>query len=774
MQKLHSGGFQSFLGFYPALFEGCYNILRRAPICMSDLTGKSLGRYQIFEPLGEGGMANVFKAYDTRLERNVAIKVIRTEKADASFLIRFEREAKALAQFTHPNIVHINDYGEQDGVPYLVMDYLPGGTLKKYMGNPLPFRDAARLLAPIAHALEYAHQRKIIHRDIKPANILFSDSEQPMLSDFGIAKLLESDDPAELTSTGMGVGTPAYMAPEQVNKNFDNRVDIYALGVVFYELVTGRKPYEGDTPLATMMKHTTEPLPPPRQFISDLPPAVEQVIYKALAKRPEERFQTMENFAAELEKLAQGILDGRVQAAQPVPSAGRLNGEVYAPSRKASSIKKIIIPLVIVGVLGLLFVAGVAGVMQLVNLSVFSQANGDGGAPALAATQTSQALSMQMTSIANGWATATAVAQSVAAAEKLNTQTAEAVPSPTEPKPTETVVKATETAEMLATTAVPLPSQTAAVGQALPVQQALESSTRIAFLNQNDIWVVSTDGKNLVQVTTSGGAKSNVRWTDSGKALAYISGKCIQKVGFLDSKEETLFCFNFAAKLTGFEFSRDEKYFGVIVDDVLYLGEYNLEKLKDIYYKQALRDYATCGNFSGTKFFLFSADGSRIAVSALAPGEDVIRLQNHLCKSNNQAKLDSFPDTRFRPHEFNKKPQIPSFGWDGRLLFAITTNRSEMGLGYLYIYNNETKAGTQVKPMGTECCYRDPTWTEDGNTLLFAYWPQSDIAHQRLNLYYVPYGSIETGQKFTPIPLPDNLLNNIKEVPQPVIYQPKS
>jgi serine/threonine protein kinase len=225
---------------------------------MSNLIGQSLGRYQILEQLGEGGMATVYKAFDARLERDVAIKIIRTDQFAPAvlerILKRFEREAKALARLTHPNIVGVIDYGEHEGAPYLVMPYLPGGTLKQYLGKPMPWQDAVHILLPVAQALEYAHEHNIIHRDIKPSNILLTEKGQPMLSDFGIAKILESDETATLTGTGVGVGTPEYMAPEQWTGHAGLQSDIYSLGVVFYELITGRKPYVADTPAAIQIR----------------------------------------------------------------------------------------------------------------------------------------------------------------------------------------------------------------------------------------------------------------------------------------------------------------------------------------------------------------------------------------------------------------------------------------------------------------------------------------------------------------------------------------
>ena len=274
---------------------------------MFNIVGKSLGRYHVVEQLGEGGMAAVFKAYDSSLERYVAIKVIRTEIVmDQEFLKRFQREARALAQLDHPYILKVLDYGEQDGMPYLVMPFAPGGTLKERMGSPWPYQEATRLLAPIARALECAHQQLIIHRDVKPANILFTPSGSPILSDFGIAKMLDIGESMQLTGTGMGIGTPDYMAPEQWLGKVDARTDIYALGVVFYEMVTGRRPYTADTPAAVMLKHMQDPLPRPRSINANLPDEVEQVIFKALAKQPEDRYQDMGALAAALEKLGSG------------------------------------------------------------------------------------------------------------------------------------------------------------------------------------------------------------------------------------------------------------------------------------------------------------------------------------------------------------------------------------------------------------------------------------------------------------------------------------
>jgi len=272
---------------------------------MTDLSGQYLGRYYLLERLGEGGMAVVYKAYDTRLERDVAIKIIRSgafpPDALGEVLKRFEREAKSLAKLSHPNIVKVYDYGEHEGSPYLVMEYLPGGTLKKILDKPVPWQEAIRLILPVARGVAYAHQRGVLHRDIKPANILITESGDPMLSDFGIAKIFEGNQTTVLTGTGIAIGTPEYMAPEQWTGTTSPQSDLYSLGIVLYEMLTGRKPYIADTPAAILLKQATEPLPNPRKFAEGVPEALGLVLVKALAREQGNRYKDLSVFINVLE-----------------------------------------------------------------------------------------------------------------------------------------------------------------------------------------------------------------------------------------------------------------------------------------------------------------------------------------------------------------------------------------------------------------------------------------------------------------------------------------
>ncbi len=291
---------------------------------MPDLSGTTIERYHLIEKLGEGGMATVYKAYDTRLEREVAVKIIRTDLFGSAvierILKRFEREAKTMAKLSHANIVKVYDFGEYNDCPYLVMELLPGGTLKQLLGVPMPYYQAASLLLPIAQALEYAHEQKVIHRDVKPSNILLIHAGEPVLTDFGIAKLLELEQGQTLTGVGVGVGTPEYMSPEQgLGRDVDGRADIYAMGVVLYELIMGRKPYSADTPMAVLLKQVNDPLPRPSAIISNLPDAVEQVLFKALAKKPEDRYQSMAEFAAALKAILGSAATSAQEQTVPSP-----------------------------------------------------------------------------------------------------------------------------------------------------------------------------------------------------------------------------------------------------------------------------------------------------------------------------------------------------------------------------------------------------------------------------------------------------------------------
>lgn len=256
-----------------------------------ELIGREFRSYVITSLLGLGGMAEVYLARQTSMDRMVAIKVISTAfSRDPDFRARFDQEAHTIGALEHPHILPVIDYGEEDFGAFLVMRYVEGGTLEdRLQSGPLPLDETHDMLGKLAAALDYAHSKGVVHRDLKPSNILLDEENNPYLTDFGIAKILQSA--KKLTQTGMTVGTPAYMAPEQWRaEDIGPSTDLYALGIILYEMVTGDQPFKADTTFGYMHKHVYDQPDPPRQFIHTLPEAAEAVILRAIAKLSESRF----------------------------------------------------------------------------------------------------------------------------------------------------------------------------------------------------------------------------------------------------------------------------------------------------------------------------------------------------------------------------------------------------------------------------------------------------------------------------------------------------
>jgi predicted Ser/Thr protein kinase len=286
---------------------------------MADATGQQLGRYKILETLGRGGMGTVYRAR-TRDGLEVAIKVINpTLTIDETNTRRFAREAQAMAKLAHRNIVQILDYNEQDGISYLVMKLVRGGTMESVIKEgPLALVDISRFLNQITEALHYAHNQGVIHRDLKPANILLDEDGKVVLTDFGIAKLFDAT--KGLTRPDDPIGTPAYMSPEQCRgKPVDESADVYALGVILFEMLTGKLPFDAPDHWALMYKHIHESPPKLRKYRPDIDPGIEWVVRKALAKNPKDRFRTPRGLFESFEDARLGR-PGTEKLPQPRPA----------------------------------------------------------------------------------------------------------------------------------------------------------------------------------------------------------------------------------------------------------------------------------------------------------------------------------------------------------------------------------------------------------------------------------------------------------------------
>lgn len=290
-----------------------------------ELLGKKIGGYEITDVIGRGGMATVYRAYQVSMNRVVALKVLPRHLAnDDTYLQRFHREVKIASQLEHRNIVPVHDYGEYEGQPYIVMRYLPGGSVDDLLKNgPLALEQIIELLDQIAPALDYAHGKGVLHRDLKPSNVLIDDNGGAYLTDFGIARIL-GETSSVVTTQGV-VGTPSYMSPEQAQgHHLDNRSDIYSLGVALFEMATGQRPFEGDTPYGIAVLQVTAAPPQPRALNPNIPALVESVILTALSKKREQRYTTAVQMAQALEDAARAkvsLLD--TQPGFPRPEALR-------------------------------------------------------------------------------------------------------------------------------------------------------------------------------------------------------------------------------------------------------------------------------------------------------------------------------------------------------------------------------------------------------------------------------------------------------------------
>ena len=304
---------------------------------MLDLVGQRLGQYRIDARVARGATSTIYKAYQEKLDRYVAVKVLSPHFIDEpGFLDRFYQEARAVARLDHPNILPVYDFDQVGEIVYIVMKYVNTGTLRHVMTGPLDLPYTVEIATQVGLALGYAHRQGVVHRDVKPGNILIADNNWALLTDFGLAKMLEGNQ--RLTRTGAGVGTPEYMSPEQAQgKPTDGRADLYSLGAMLYEMLTGHLPFESESGIAVAMKHVSDPVKPPRIYRPELAPAVEKVIMTALEKDPVRRYPTAEAMVTALTRASSpsSAIEQPAATAQPI---GKPTSEKSPASLKLAAI----------------------------------------------------------------------------------------------------------------------------------------------------------------------------------------------------------------------------------------------------------------------------------------------------------------------------------------------------------------------------------------------------------------------------------------------------
>ncbi|MEN8173660.1 MAG: serine/threonine-protein kinase [Chloroflexota bacterium] len=727
---------------------------------------EKIGRYKVLAELGRGGMATVFRAADPNFEREVAIKVLpKVFLHDEQFRVRFEREAKVVAALEHSSIVPVYDFGEQDGQPYIVMRLMTGGSLEDKLKNGrLSIDEAAKIIKSVGTALDAAHAKNIIHRDLKPANILFDQYNNAYLSDFGIARLSEGSQ--NLTGENI-IGTPAYMSPEQIQGDhiLDGRSDLYSLGIIFFQMLSGDAPYQATTPAKVMMMHVLEPVPNLLEVRPNLSQAIEVWLEKSLKKDPEDRYKTADEMAEALEAAMRDEAQPTVQmpAADPTVVSDRsqlqtMVGKVEPvkpaapPQMPATKVKRGWLPFAIGGI-GVM----VVGVIAVIAL-VFSGTRGEGPLASILGPSDGAA----PTTIPVIEVTDTVQA---AAAELPTTTQESASPAPT------------HTQEAV----LPPPTEIVPTATAEPEKVVIGGAESIAFLKDNDIWIMNVDGSDLHPLTEDGAEKHNLSYSPDGM-LHFISGKCVREIDIESGEFTNIACFETAEYFESFEVSPDGTKAAISLNRELHVIHYDREALLSARSHADLRAMNACeafgplqyntGTIKPTKLAHWSSDGKRLSTIELASVGGIQSEIIHIFVLGNcippARRIDGFPAARFQVDNYTKAPYIQTFGHNGDSLYALTSFTRNDGFGLLYFYNNEThKADTKVNAVGATCCYRDPHFSPDGRYLLFAY--QAFEPDAETELYLIPYAEIGTGASFDPIPIPEGFFSDRKAKPEPIL-----
>jgi len=695
-------------------------------------------------------MATVYRGWDPLFEREVAVKVLPPEllHADPQFKMRFEREAKIIASLEHPSIVPVYDVGDDSNQPYFVMRYMSGGSLSdRIKAKNMTVDDAIKILGQLAPGLDEAHSKGIIHRDLKPSNILFDGKGTPYISDFGIAKLSQGQS-GNMTGSAI-IGTPAYMAPEQAQgTGVDGRTDIYAVGIILYEMLTGRQPYEADTPMAVAFKHITDPVPSIHLANPALPAGVDSVIQMAMAKSKDDRFATATDMVDGLRTISSGqklaadqlTMKGAVPAAKTVLGgiSKTIKSDVKVagapPVAKPFNIWLVVIPVILVAVLG----GGYFAVRGLL-------------AP-----------------------TATETAIATATQEIVPTNTVESLPEATATEGSVPVVVDTATVPPITDTPAP------------PTATVIGGADKIALVANKEIYMMDVDGQNIEQLTFDGATKTDLQWLPDGENILFISGKTVKYYNINTDTVDTLATFPSEASVDAFQVSHDGTQVMIAMSNEIFVVPFSLETLKGFTNRnQVLRIENPCilptprtPAALRVQEARWSVDDKLVAwlFKGNDPGNPAVQAEQvsvfdiTACRPEAIDLQDNFPGTRFTPIGYQNR-EMPDFDWDGMDQFVFHTSRRNGGWGEMYVYNWRTHKPTQIFP-GT-CCYRDARWSPDGTYILYEFQDAALGATAVTTLYYVPVGELNTGANFTPIPMTEGFFRDIREAAQAALRPAK-
>jgi serine/threonine protein kinase len=619
-----------------------------------------IGRYKIKEELGQGEMGAVYRAFDPSFNREVAIKVLPLAMMrNLKILARFRRELKMIALLEHPAIVPVYDVGEENGQPYYVMRYMSGGSLRRWIRNgKMSLQDTADIIERIALGLEYAHRKGIVHRDLTPDNILFDNHNNPYITDFSLAKLIA--DTFRTNSNSGFIGTPEYISPEQAQSlPVDHRTDIYGLGVITYEMLTGEKPYQATEPIGVLVKHVSEPVPEIRKVNPELPEEVDAIIKKALAKNRNDRYESAVDFARALTKAAFG-------EERTLPSSATL---LKMQDASRSSRRRGLVAFAAVGLLALAGFFAFRGQIPLLSV-----ANPPTSAPTIIHIS--------------------------------NTVIVTTTPEPTSVPPT-------ASATMIPVTPTTVPP----LGNADKV--ALLSGNQLFLMNMDgsQLTLVRTDnspksnlhwvaGGRLIYISRNCGFMLDSATNQTQQIICFDADEHLE--GLRVSPDGKFIAISVQRTLNILPF--DIEALNSVSSRFSLIARrencfYNLFPFRDVRWSRDNTQIA-----------------AQVIDTRFVNSDQIFLLNIDIpnCATVGPVRLDRIPGPHIEYESISTK-RITSYDWNGKNLFLLNDSIRNDGFGNLYLYNSASKESVKLNPIHGECCYRDARLSPDSNYIFFAY-----------------------------------------------------
>lgn len=677
---------------------------------------EKFSRYELREELGQGGMATVYRAYDPMFEREVALKILKRESLnDVQVRERFERETKIIARLEHAAIVPVYDVGRDRDQLFFVMRYMTGGSLiERIQRGSLSLGEIGHILQRLAAALDYAHSKGIIHRDLKPGNILFDEFENAYISDFGIAKFTQGT--ARLTSSGI-IGTPTHMSPEQaMGDPVDARSDIYSLGVILFEMLSGKTPFEATTPLGMAYKHATEPAPHIREINPNLPAGVEPIIDKVLAKEREKRYASGAELADAFIATLSEPLPPDISLGTPIAPHIKTNVEgLTLPPPPAEPQRRPV---------SRLWIFGSFLTLALALLAIWGYTR----------------FNMPVNPV-------------------LEPATATLAPStPTSP-PTATASQ-TPIPETLTPTAI--------------IDPGIGGANKIALTANNEIYIMNMDGSGIQALTQTRKPKFDLQWLPGGNELLYVEGSCVYRIDVETGQKESqqLACFN-DPNFAGFRVSPDGEWVAISIAYRLLVLPFDIPALSNVASTFELQNLeGLCLDYADVdvKDAQWSAVGQRLAIryqsvvgSRIGDTIRVIELNKARCQDVAVLIWDEFPADRFVPEGYERYPLLPSYDWDGDQRFLFNSFIRNKSYGELYLYDMSSETARKINPVDRVCCYGNAVFSPDGTHILSVFQDVRRGDKSENQLYYIPVEQIGIETEFTPLRLPPLFFRDLRE-----------